>query len=249
MTNFREFVMQYDRECKNIVDTLEDFNYYVYKDGDEIYNSEPLEEYDYNIGATKIAISYDKKITYKTSIKGYVELEEDEEGYANYEKPLYSDWTKDYCYKEYIIYKKAEGAGLDKFFAPIEKINDKVYVQEFCKNILSDLCDSDEICVSKHFRESRNYYNSYLNKNTDKVVCPMIEDLKRVKLDTLTKYFTNFRIIYAFLQDYTIDELTNLLAFLEENEINDLHSGNVGYYRVDNEWKIKIFDYSGYDGV
>lgn len=246
MTDIKEIVRQYKGECKDIIEALECEDYYA--DGnDALYNNGALWDYNYNMGATKIVIPYGNKIVFKTSIRGEVNFEEDEGSYDDYEEPLFLNYSNDYSKKEYEVYLKAKKKGLDKFFVPIEKINNKVYAQEYCSNILSDLTCTDEISISKRLYQNRDYYECYPDNDEGRFTRPIVKDLKKLKLEGLLKYFIGYKTIYAFLQDYTIDEMTKLLSFLEENNINDLNTSNVGYYEENGDWKIKIFDYSGFD--
>lgn len=134
------------------------------------------------------------------------------------------------CEIEVMVYKLAEKYGMNHFFAPAAKL-------------VSFNCDWGEIpvyvmkkVVVDEDRVSDHFYSLY--------------DGESEYVDDINEWYEdNFDVIEATMQafvDYYGDtEADNLQSFLNKIDINDIHSGNVGYDEYDD---LVIIDYAGYSG-
>lgn len=137
----------------------------------------------------------------------------------------------DYCKRELYNYEKACEEGIDKFFAEIHMVGEvdgiEVYLQEKLK-----VDDGVEEDVDKIFRDYvYSLDESYYDDIED-------EDERRALLaDEVYEMDEGERIeaIFGFEE--------RLITFIENNDINDLHSGNFGYRGAD----LVIMDYSGWN--
>lgn len=137
----------------------------------------------------------------------------------------------DYCKRELYNYEKACEEGIDKFFAEIHMVGEvdgiEVYLQEKLK-----VDDGVEEDVDKIFRDYvYSLDESYYDDIED-------EDERRALLaDEVYEMDEEERIeaIFGFEE--------RLITFIENNDINDLHSGNFGYRGAD----LVIMDYSGWN--
>ena len=132
------------------------------------------------------------------------------------------------CEIEVMVYKLAEEYGVNRFFAPAEKL-------------VSFSCSLGEIpiyvmkkVVVDEDRVSDHFYSLYDEDSEDE------EDVSEW-------YENNFDEIdatmQAFVDYYGGVEADILQNFLNKVDINDIHSGNVGYDEDDN---LIIIDYAGY---
>lgn len=133
----------------------------------------------------------------------------------------------DYCNVELKNYEAAVREGVEKFFAITRyfdtfKTNDgvriPVYIQEKITPFAYATCS---IGVSN---EEYTYYENKARSYTGTERLPL-------------------RWINDFIECYSEAEFDKLGKFLDAHDINDLHSGNVGY--DENEYPV-IFDFSGY---
>lgn len=157
-------------------------------------------------------IEYDK-FKIETGISKIVVLFEDYSNYVfkipfNYGK----EWNKfscvnsnkkfywNYCYSEQIIYEKAKEVGVEKFFVPLENINEEdsypIYRQERIKTI-------EEFEDDIHF-----FYNDKYFMNDSSVL-----------------FINNYWVSKIPSEK----EKKLLLEFLTENEIEDLEEYNIGF--------------------
>ena len=127
----------------------------------------------------------------------------------------------DYCELEEIAYDKAAQNGLDYLFMPtrfVESISTvKIYVQDRVDGYAYDT-DDDQLT----------------DDELDEIEC--IKTSSGVTCEVSSFWVHEFLEVYG---EDTFDEFTNFLTCFG---INDLHSGNVGYWNN----KPVIFDYSGY---
>jgi hypothetical protein len=94
--------------------------------------------------------------------------------------------------------------------------------------------DEDDICESTcNGTIDQNWVESYKEYLSRRIQCS--HDL--VPLSD--------RVGAVFLGQYGEDVLNQLTAFIKDNQIDDLHDGNIMY---DKEGKIRFIDYSGYFG-
>lgn len=132
---------------------------------------------------------------------------------------------RDYCGLEAAHFAEAKELGLEEFFAATEFVmyynNVRVYVAERAEvsfeRLSSDLYEKLE---SDGMEEDRI-------------------------LDTIDEADSCCEFINWLLPYYTDeDKMNRLFEFLNESDINDLHSGNIGY--IGN--RLVLIDYSGYRG-
>ena len=127
-----------------------------------------------------------------------------------------------YCEKEYEIYKEAKKEGIGDLFAEISYIGDifgkKAYAMEYAH--VSD----DDVENDYYIKNS----NSGMSENE---IIEMMDDMNSedVVLD-----------LFKFYYPHNIIKVLN--KFIQKNQINDFHPGNVGY--INN--RLVFIDYSGY---
>lgn len=130
-----------------------------------------------------------------------------------------TDW--DYCSQEVYRYELAEKYEVEKFFLPsefIEYVNDEypIYIQEYAE--IGESIDSIE--ASKEERDSVENFNS---KNFYKCI--------------------NLNWEAKALSIFGEDKFLKFKNFIVDNDINDLHLGNIGYK---NNIPVLV-DYAGFD--
>ena len=134
-----------------------------------------------------------------------------------------------FCEQELITYEKAVSNNLQSFFAPIYKIgtiNDATfYLQEKVFPDADVVMNSFEN-YSKYFVEEEEYDDNVEYLDAVSEYASELDDEDRLR---------------AMFDDY--EGVEELIEFINENEINDLHEGNYGR-KSDGNWVI--FDYSGY---
>lgn len=133
--------------------------------------------------------------------------------------------NENYCELEEVNYKKARTCGLEHFFAESWKETDI---------IMSDSCDDIRLPVyGMTFAETieeddfveysyRSGYNKY--------------GLGEGEVGLLFGFFG---------ECYSLEEIEELMVFMKDNEINDIHPGNLGYINGN----PVFIDYSGFLGV
>lgn len=147
-----------------------------------------------------------------------------------------SCFNGNYCEREADFYKKACECGLGEFFAGSYYVGEvcgfDLYAQEYAKPNEEVISESFYDYVrnnSGYCREDYEYDYEYDEDITD-AVCDMNDEDR----------------IYAIFESVVPwNTILSLVDFINENEINDLHSGNWGI-TIDN--RVVIFDYSGYYG-
>ena len=175
-------------------------------------------------GATKaVIIPAEEDFVIKIPFQGFIgeyynhdkECWEDE--FISYDSAHYSDSAWDYCLSEVEIYKMAVNAGVQQIFAKTEFITTvnghPIYIQE-----KADIFERGEHSHSREqLRKTREKTKDYY--------CEANED-----------WLTDV------LEYYGEDIFLDFLRFVDDLEITDLHSGNLGYI---NDRPV-ITDYSGY---
>lgn len=188
------------------------------------------EEGSYVTGASKVVfIPKNKDYVVKIPFTGYSEdsFFEDENGdwYDEYKYKEFeganngnNDW--DYCLRELYIYHKAKAAKVERVFLKTiyeGTINDfPIYSQPKVSNFVEDryvTCSKEEIESTREKIKKKNF-----------------------------NVFSPTWLFYAF-NYYGEDYIFRLLSFIKEEEICDLHCGNLGW--VGN--KPVIVDYAGFD--
>ena len=131
-----------------------------------------------------------------------------------------------YCHLEESIYKSAVKAGLEDMFAKptlIGLINDHpIYIQEMVE-ILNSLDEEEYPIIST--KKSKDFAETLILTNRE------VDDIDDRWLATAVEYYGEELCI-------------NLMDFMKENNVYDLHEGNVGYLNG----RPVLVDYSGYDG-
>ena len=147
--------------------------------------------------------------------------------------PYFSSISKsgDYCKSEEIIYNKAKANGLGTFFAEIEQIGKiksiPIYVQR--KAIIFEDVHYPEDDEEENLNEHEiSIFKTITTKYSD-----LVEDE-----DLPLSWMKDFICSYGEL---AFDKLYN---FLSDNNIQDLHSENIGYICE----KPVLVDFSGFEG-
>ena len=147
--------------------------------------------------------------------------------------PYFSSISKssDYCKSEEIIYNKAKANGLDTFFAEIEQIGKiksiPIYVQRKAV-IFEDVYypeDDEEENLNEH---EISIFKTITTKYSD-----LVED-EYLPLSWMKDFICSYG-------ELAFDKLYN---FLSDNNIQDLHSENIGYIRE----RPVLVDFSGFEG-
>lgn len=212
---------------EKLEDVLKDFNFY----NDFFYDSALEEELikkisekglSFSFGATKFVFySDDSDYVVKIPYNATVECCE----IINFTGATgdYNDEAWDYCAQEVKIYEQAEADGMSYAFAKIKWVMDvddwPIYTQEKCYGI---------------HQMPQNLF-SEVESSKEKV----IKTCKDKDLDFLDARWTT-----AFYNCYGEDALIDLLGYIEDMDISDLHHNNLGFTKVGN--KPVIIDYGGY---
>ena len=147
--------------------------------------------------------------------------------------PYFSSISKssDYCKSEEIIYNKAKANGLDTFFAEIEQIGKiksiPIYVQRkavIFEDVYYPEDDEEENLNEREVSIFKTITTKYSNLVEDEYL-PI-------------SWMKDFIFSYGEL---AFDKLYN---FLSDNNIQDLHSENIGYICE----KPVLVDFSGFEG-
>lgn len=132
----------------------------------------------------------------------------------------FSNYRVNHAEREANLFSEASSYGVSQFLVPCQKIgeifNTPIFSMEFVE-------------VSE-----------------EKVTSDMWERCSSVMSNDEIRDIIDFDYGYVealFPFYYSEDELNLLFDFIRKMEINDLHSGNIGY---DGNGKIKIIDYSGF---
>ena len=147
--------------------------------------------------------------------------------------PYFSSISKssDYCKSEEIIYNKAKANGLDTFFAEIEQIGKiksiPIYIQRKAV-IFEDVYypeDDEEENLNEH---EISIFKTITTKYSD-----LVED-EYLPISWMKDFICSYG-------ELAFDKLYN---FLSDNNIQDLHSENIGYICE----KPVLVDFSGFEG-
>ena len=147
--------------------------------------------------------------------------------------PYFSSISKsgDYCKSEEIIYNKAKANGLDTFFAEIEQIGTiksiPIYVQR--KAVIFEDVYYPEDDEEENLNEREvSIFKTITTKYSD-----LVED-EYLPLSWMKDFICSYG-------ELAFDKLYN---FLSDNNIQDLHSENIGYICE----KPVLVDFSGFEG-
>ena len=185
-------------------------------------------KYHYEYGATKLVImlpdcDFVIKIPFSGSYQEFYQDKTDdyEEEYVEFENADFETCEWDYCKTEVNRYNLAKNAGIEKYFAKTEYIgmvnNYPIYIQQKAE-IFSEVKD----------------LNSYSEEKKSST---------REKCDKEDLWCFN-ECWLSDLLDYCGDRIFSLfMSFLKDNEIDDLHSSNIGYI----DENPVLVDYSGFN--
>lgn len=139
----------------------------------------------------------------------------------------------DFCKVEAEMYNRAIDAELSEYFA-------STYVIGYCGAsviCLQERAEADEPSVNEAFR-------SYVSYGYDRDDFDSDESYECALSDCASDIDNEDRIRALLTDECTEDEINALVTFIEENDINDLHSGNWGYSDKYNHFVL--IDYSGF---
>lgn len=152
----------------------------------------------------------------------------------------------DYCALELANYEIAKSKHIENMFAAIERIGRvegiPIYIQEKVE------CNSNKVIQNIADIDFQNWLDYDIYEVED------CEELDKDDDESCRDYFNNnvfdeyeaddWEHISAFFDyDYSFLEAESLFALLNELDINDIHSGNVGFLNG----RIILVDYSGYE--
>ena len=147
--------------------------------------------------------------------------------------PYFSSISKsgDYCKSEEIIYNKAKANGLDTFFAEIEQIGKiksiPIYVQR--KAVIFEDVYYPEDDEEENLNEREvSIFKTITTKYSD-----LVED-EYLPISWMKDFICSYG-------ELAFDKLYN---FLSDNDIQDLHSENIGYICE----RPVLVDFSGFEG-
>lgn len=141
------------------------------------------------------------------------------EGMDTVAKIGFQNFKVDHAAREAQIYQEACGVHLEQFFVPCKKIGEISSLEVFEMELVDV---GEELVTSDMWRKCSGSMSSEEIVNVIDEDCGFVESL-------FPFYYSN-------------EEITRLYKFISELEINDLHSGNIGY----ENGRIVIIDYSGY---
>lgn len=214
-----------DKNLKEILDILEecDFDFLdskTYRDKIIYYFKQKYKKpFWYESGASKLALIFENlPYVIKIPFSGYYSNDGDEE-YGDFCNAG-SEGNWDYCEVEENIYKYAEKNGLADCFAKTEKIATingyPIYKQEYVT--VYDYGES-----SCHTQQDEEKISSFCEE----------EDFYACEQNWLAD-------VLAYFGETIFNKL---VAFIRQEDINDLHNGNIGYIGL----KPVLMDYSGWD--
>jgi hypothetical protein len=195
--------------------------------------------YNYFFGATKLVIilsgtNFVIKIPYTGFITSTEEYDEDADEYVDGEE-YYEDFSGadnginnwDYCLKEVMEYQDAKKNHVEKAFAKtkiIGKINGHpIYIQERAETFWD----------RRHKRYENGEYKKYTKEKTSRVISRCEEkNFLCFNRDWLTD----------LLEYYGEKKFDQIMSFIKNAEIRDLHNENLGYIGS----RPVLIDYSGY---
>lgn len=131
----------------------------------------------------------------------------------------FQNFKVDHAAREAQIFQEACGAHLEQFFVPCKKIGEISNLEVFEMELVDV---GEELVTSDMWRKCSGSMSS------EEIVDVIDDDCGFI--ETLFPFY------------YSEEEMTQLYEFISKLEINDLHSGNIGY----ENGRIVIIDYSGY---
>lgn len=174
--------------------------------------------FSYDAGASKLALIF-KDFHYVIKIPFSGNYSEDDYEYGDfYNAGPWGSW--DYCEAEENIYQEAKKYGIEACFAKTEKITTinkyPIYKQEYVKVY-------DYGVSSCHTKQDEEKVSSFCHK----------EDFYACECNWLAD-------VLAYFGEQIFNKL---IFFIRDNDINDLHNGNIGYIGT----RPVLMDYSGWN--
>ncbi len=143
-------------------------------------------------------------------------------GPGNKNNEIEREW--DYCELELLYTKKAKEQGFDKYIANTILAG---YVQDYPIYIQPKCTLYEEECIENH---SSTWTEEKQSKASESIYANDIDH-------RLSPCW-----VADFIEMYGEQEFNNFCNFLKENDIGDLHEGNIGYLKG----RPVIYDYSGF---
>lgn len=191
---------------------------------------------DFEFGATKVVLFYDKEDRYVFKIPIYGEYIANEGTINSYtDANIYLRGTdipnNNYCAREAYLTKMAQKVQVDDMIAKtffLTEVNGvPIYISEKAESFLyGDISKTTPIS-----RETEDIVEQMFSSYPD-------------ELDSIG-FGHNTPLLEIFIEQYGEQKGWDLLSFLVDYSINDIHYSNVG---VTKDGKLKLIDYSGYYG-
>lgn len=212
-----------DKDLKEILNALKECDF-DYLDSESYYDKiiyyfkqKYKKPFCFDAGASKLALIF-KNLSYviKIPFSGNYSEEEEYGDFCN--AGSWGNW--DYCEAEENIYQHAKTNGLEECFAKTERIATingyPIYKQEYVTvyNYGESSC---------HTQQDEEKINSFCEE----------EDFYACEKNWLAD-------VLAYFGETVFNKL---VAFIRQEDINDLHNGNIGYIGL----KPVLMDYSGWD--
>jgi hypothetical protein len=202
-------------------------NFGTYEDDDRVCNiSTPkgLQNTDIDYGVSKYVIFFDDDTVIKIPFNGqwYYNCDYEDE---NDEEYCFSEFRcKDYCAVEEEIYNRAYDEGLEMFFAATEFIGNGKCGKPFYKS-------ERVLCLQS--REGYDFANSHNPSQKSK-------DKANERADYTPLPFGWLARAYEYYGEALVERF---IKFIDENNITDLHDGNLGFRK---DGAPVLLDYSGF---
>lgn len=145
------------------------------------------------------------------------------DGIANYDKNNHrigcNGFLNNYCEREVTVFEEATLAGIGHFFCETQYMftlgGTEFYCAEKCEK---PFLDSPKVYSDNSYKKAEKRYYSNAKK-------PL-----------------NIDCLATMYEQYGVTATEELITFLEDNSVNDLHCGNFGFL----DGMLCIIDYSGY---
>lgn len=230
-------MISYSESFKDALDVLTYNSFHIYDHTDELFETEILDnfDFDWHEGASKVVICINGYVL-KKSYDGICWDGDKDEGEDDI---VYDDVPfPDYARTEYLVYQAAKEYGIQHLFAETIQINDRVYAQERI-DFSADEYENDKI-------EDNIYNDAYFDGDAFPPYVPggfnrLSEMCKVNKLGDFSGRIRPAALGY-FMGALSPEEMRALSRFLKDYDINDIHTGNIGWI----DGQLKIFDFCGF---
>ena len=139
------------------------------------------------------------------------------------------------CEVEASIYKLAKESGLGEFFAEEEKLMTYHGVPVYIQERVQAYCDTPD-CGDD--------YDMHLSEPIDKLLHKNYDFIDEDSSEVIDQFTQNVFFVERLYEEAGEGRFIHFLDFLIINNINDLHSGNIGYGA---KGELKLMDYSGFN--